>query len=281
MKVNILQKLFFGMSFALIFGTLAGVISVRAGGEMWQEPTPDDCQGCHPIVHEYWAIGGHGVADVSCATCHYPPTDHPDEVMPTDVSSRLCGQCHIATAEEWATSIHGQEDMTCVRCHNTHTTHLKTADVQSLCQNCHSERVHFFSLSMHASEGLLCTDCHMQMVDSEIREGPEHRVHTFIVDLQSCTTCHGEELHNPSQTDPCDPEELAKAEEQGLDDYPCEAAEIIRTGLGMPDEEALTSEPEGVSVSPAGFAIVGTLIGMAAGMILAPWLEKWYRQLKQ
>jgi hypothetical protein len=41
-----------------------------------------------------------------------------------------------------------------------------------------------------------------------------------------------------------------------------------------------TSEPE--PVSPIGFSALAALLGLAGGMVLAPWLERWYaRTLKQ
>ena len=30
-----------------------------------------------------------------------------------------------------------------------------------------------------------------------------------------------------------------------------------------------------------GFAVVAGLVGMAGGMILSPWLERWYRKLNR
>ena len=35
--------------------------------------------------------------------------------------------------------------------------------------------------------------------------------------------------------------------------------------------------PEPAPVSPFGYAGLAALIGLAAGMVLAPWLERWYR----
>ena len=40
----------------------------------------------------------------------------------------------------------------------------------------------------------------------------------------------------------------------------------------------VTTEPQ--PVSPFGFAIVAGLIGLAVGMVLAPWLEKMYKKVK-
>lgn len=276
MLTKIAQRLAFGLFFALIFGMLAGILSAQAS-DVWQQPNADDCQSCHGIVHASWEDNAHGKAGIGCLTCHGPvPEDHPQTVMPTDVSSRKCSTCHSDTYEEWTTSTHGQEDLTCVRCHNSHTTSLKTDSVQELCQNCHTDLAHFFSYSAHSNAGLLCTDCHLKAVDDADRTSPGNRSHTFIVDLEACTNCHQEDMHDPHQSNPCTPEEQARTEELGLD-YPCDATELAQAGLGIPaDQDVLALEPQ--AVSPVGFAILGTIIGVAAGIILAPWLEKQFRR---
>jgi hypothetical protein len=45
------------------------------------------------------------------------------------------------------------------------------------------------------------------------------------------------------------------------------------------DSTDVTESPD--SVSPVGFAAITGLIGMASGMILAPWLERFYRRMNQ
>ena len=279
MQTKTFNKIIFGLCAFLILGAMVGVINAKAEAS-WQAPTTDNCQACHPVIDEFWSNGAHGAANVDCSTCHSPITDHPSEVMPTDVSSRLCGQCHTATMGEWAESVHGQEDLTCAGCHNAHTAGLKSDSVQSLCEHCHSERVHFFSFSDHALKGLQCTDCHLQMDESETREGPGDRVHTFAVDLKTCVNCHDTDMHKPHEgTQICDPEKRKVAEEQGLS-YPCDELEVTQAGLGIPlEEDVLALEPQ--DVSPIGFTIIGTLAGAAAGIIAAPWLEKWFRKERE
>jgi hypothetical protein len=39
---------------------------------------------------------------------------------------------------------------------------------------------------------------------------------------------------------------------------------------------AVTPEPE--PVSPMGFSALAGMIGLAGGMVLAPWLERWYHR---
>ena len=43
------------------------------------------------------------------------------------------------------------------------------------------------------------------------------------------------------------------------------------------DMELASVTPEPAPVSPIGFAGLAALIGLAAGMVLAPWLERFYR----
>jgi hypothetical protein len=41
-------------------------------------------------------------------------------------------------------------------------------------------------------------------------------------------------------------------------------------------QAGLAAQPS--PVSPFGYAGLAGLIGLAAGMVMAPWLEKWYRR---
>jgi hypothetical protein len=46
----------------------------------------------------------------------------------------------------------------------------------------------------------------------------------------------------------------------------------------QPAEMQLASvTPEPDAVSPIGFSVLAGMIGLAGGMVLAPWLERWYR----
>jgi hypothetical protein len=66
------------------------------------------------------------------------------------------------------------------------------------------------------------------------------------------------------------------------------AQEEVDTGTLVPDptdamaaveDIKVSTEPD--PVSPVGFATLAGLIGMASGMILTPWLERWYRRMKR
>ena len=39
---------------------------------------------------------------------------------------------------------------------------------------------------------------------------------------------------------------------------------------------SVTPEPD--PVSPIGFSALAGLLGLAGGMVLAPWLERWYQR---
>jgi hypothetical protein len=42
--------------------------------------------------------------------------------------------------------------------------------------------------------------------------------------------------------------------------------------------EAASVTPEPEPISPMGFSALAGLIGLAGGMVLAPWLERWYHR---
>jgi len=76
-------------------------------------------------------------------------------------------------------------------------------------------------------------------------------------------------MHNP-HADPCTE---GTATEAGI---PCDAQEVVQAGLTIPKDPDLLSEPE--PAGPFGFIVIGVLVGMAAGMILAPWLENLFKK---
>lgn len=284
-----------GLCFALPAGFLA-VVAVEA-----QTPSPEtveggECEGCHQIIHSHWEESAHGNAvsdpvfqeawkaqgspdsclachttgfdsqtgtydidSVSCTVCHSPvPENHPNQIMPTDISSRMCGDCHLDTYAEWESSTHAQEDLACSRCHGVHGTDIKAEAAQELCRACHREEVHFFSYTAHFDEGLLCTDCHLQISGTQMGEGHGQRKHTFTADLETCAECHQDQMHYPS------PERSEGTQAQSSLLPNVEGAEVL-------------TQPE--PVSPLGYAVLAALIGMAFGMLVAPWLERWYRHI--
>ncbi len=289
-----LWRCLIGLCFALPAGFMAA--AVAQAGSMIQEGPANECLDCHEIIQSYWAESAHGQAasdqafnkawqesgnsseclschttgydpvtgsweadGVTCTVCHSPASaDHPEAVMPTDISSRLCGTCHLDTHAEWESSTHGKEELSCVRCHNPHTTKLKKSDTQEVCQACHNNEAHFFTYTGHAKEGLMCADCHLRVSDAQVGEGHGRRVHTFVVDINTCTECHGDNLHYPTGN-----------EGQSAETHDIQMASTIGGSV-------VSVQPE--PVSPVGFAIIAALVGMGSGIVLAPWLENQYRR---
>lgn len=241
--------------------------------EWTKQGKPGACLVCHttgydPATATYKADG------VTCEACHGPaPADHPKSPMPIDRTTDLCGRCHSDTRfgwQDWKVSTHYQRGMDCATCHDPHSASLKKMtttegetidDVSALCINCHQEHSMDFPYTSHNKEGVSCVDCHL----NHLEEGTEpHTVpdHSFNASLDSCNTCHAEQMHN-SET------EAVTGESVPLEVATAEA-----------EHEEVTSEPQ--PVSPIGFSALAGLLGLAGGMVLAPWLERWYqRAVKQ
>lgn len=297
-----LWRLFVTLCFAFLLGTLA-VATVEAQ-TIDEESSGSECEGCHEITQTHWSKSAHAnsvddldfqkawreqgspteclachttgfdpatgtweTESVSCSVCHGPdPGEHPEQIMPTDISSRTCGNCHLDTHTEWEDSVHGQENLTCIRCHSPHTTDLRADGVQSLCQSCHNDVTHYYGETKHAEEGLLCSDCHLRVSDAaegNMGEGHGQRVHTFTVDLESCSQCHASDMQHPA--------EGAMTPE---DDSIVEGTEPV---LSLASAVPINNEPD--PVSPFGFAVLASLVGMGFGIVVAPWLEKWNRRV--
>lgn len=298
MFIKLFQRLTAALSFAILFGIAAGGLNAKALPSAQDTSTPD-CEGCHQIVRNQWQHSSHNQAasdpvfvkawealgspgecmqchttgydettgtwdyfGIACSTCHSPiPGDHPDEIMPTNISSQLCGDCHIETFEQWEQSTHAQEDLRCANCHNVHSTSVKGAEAETLCKSCHDSQVHFYPLTSHGGEGLLCTDCHLSISEGEMGEGHGKRTHTFVAEPTLCGECHGEDMHSPNE----------------LQNY--NGVNQDRDAMiSQIQAKSISSEPQ--NVSPTGFVIIGTLAGAAFGMLMAPWLEKIYLKMK-
>ncbi|MCA9932583.1 MAG: hypothetical protein H6662_09820 [Ardenticatenaceae bacterium] len=309
-----------GFAALLVFVT----VTASKAMPLAQVPLPDDCQECHESIQQHWEESAHGQAvtdpifqeawlnagspvdclachttgfdaetgtweedGITCAACHQLPDNsshHPEQVMPTDVSSRACGTCHVDTHAEWQVSEHSQSEMACNRCHNPHTTELKTGSVQELCIACHNEESYFYEFTAHAAEGLLCTDCHLNVSDTELGEGHGRREHTFQVDLATCNQCHDQEMHAPMVTDSAMSEiGMADTTAVSATEVSCEqlfatdsVVHTAQSGVAYAAEPYLTSQPASANgpltyLVPAGF-------GLIFGMMLAPWVEGIYRR---
>ena len=60
--------------------------------------------------------------------------------------------------------------------------------------------------------------------------------------------------------------------------YPDAPPADAHTALEEQNVELASVMPEPGPVSPVGFAGLAALIGLAVGMVLAPWLENFYKR---
>jgi predicted CXXCH cytochrome family protein len=192
--------------------------------------------------------------------------------MPIDHSTDLCGRCHSDTRfgwQEWTVSTHYQRGMDCTVCHDPHSAALKQVasangesptfeDASELCITCHNEYSMDFPYSSHHQKGVSCVDCHVNHLEND--ESAVHSVpdHSFNANLKSCSTCHADQMHKPGE-----------AQQTGT-------SEPISQETAAEEMEFASVTPEPGPVSPVGFAGLAALIGLAAGMVLAPWLERFY-----
>jgi len=156
-----------------------------------------------------------------------------------------------------------------IACHDPHATALnetgQSTDGSALCASCHRERASNFAHSAHSEVGLTCADCHLGPTDAATGEGHAVRDHSFNVRLSTCNACHAYQMHDPVEVHPDRPT-LAPASPGGV------------TPQGM---DTLLTSTEPAPVSPIGFAALSGLVGMASGMILAPWLERFYSRIRR
>jgi len=246
--------------------------------EAWtQQGSPKECLACHTTGYDP-ATGDYKEGGVGCLSCHSPvPSNHPDSYMPTDVSSRLCGDCHVDTFNEWEVSEHGKQGMTCNQCHNPHTSELKVGHSQELCNSCHNTEGHYFSFTGHAAEGLLCTDCHLRVSDSPGAGTMGHgqREHSFKIDLKTCNDCHLEDMHAAvDETAAAAAATTGQETESPVACYPVESTEMPAANFVPARQEvtpAVDTLPSGPSplvyILPAGF-------GLVFGTVIAPWIDR-------
>jgi len=237
--------------------------------QAWAEAgNPAECLSCHVTTYDP-ASGEYEGNGITCTTCHFGQTGpHPETPMPADSSSEMCGTCHIDTYAEWQTSAHGEGELSCVRCHNPHTQTLKEGNMRDLCTTCHTDEGHFYNYTGHAMEGLQCTDCHLRVSDSPMGEGHGQRMHTFDVDLATCTQCHGQSMHYPdSEASPMGTAEMMQTAYAPSDEASC----AMETG-------AVTDEPAPQPAQPLNYLLVAA-VGMGFGAAVTPLAENWYRRL--
>lgn len=298
MVKRFLIRLTYGLLFALPLMVLTYAIALASA----QEPNGDtagqttlDCKSCHPRFHENWENSAHknGFSNpvfqaafqeqgepgscltchvtgydpvtetweedgITCQACHSPvPENHPKAPMPAERSSKLCGECHEETFFEWQASEHRQQGLDCVGCHSAHTTDMKAKDPAAQCATCHRQRSSNYAHSRHAAEGLTCADCHLATLEDPAQEGHARMDHSFTVRLSTCNQCHAYEMHDPADVHPENPTPV-----------PADALAAV--------EHPVSTEPN--PVNPLGFASLSGLIGLAAGALIAPWLDRIFRK---
>lgn len=302
MHTNWYTRIFVGLCCAVFLGFITAVVSEARPLQqnVAQQPVAqqdgviagDDCASCHEPIMSLWENGRHIHADgfavgevgaeaMTCQTCHpSDPAEHPQKLMYTDTSSRLCANCHVSTFDELEISAHGEEGMACIRCHNPHDSGLRAGGVQDTCVQCHRDETHFYTFTDHANEGLLCTDCHLQVKEGPL--GEVHKQHTFSVGLETCSECHGSQMHFPSHNHTDEPVQPAEIEVSYVPVEGTENASVqtttILSSLGDSDLAELNNEP--TSTSTINLIVMAAMIGMLFGLIGSPWLEKWFSQAR-
>lgn len=305
-----IERLLIALMFALLAAGITLVVASAQEGTTHPLQTTSDCVVCHTEYQMTWQNGAHGQAGsdpifleewtkqgkpgaclvchttgydpatatyeaegVTCEACHGPaPADHPKTPMPVDRTTDLCGRCHSDTRfgwQDWKVSTHYQRGMDCTTCHDPHSASLKkvvgprvgekTDEVSELCINCHKEYSMDFSYTSHHQKGISCVDCHVKHLESTERTAHTVPDHSFNASLASCNTCHADQMHSPT--------EAVNAE-----------GTTAPASAEIPSEVKLASvTPEPEPVSPMGFSALAGLVGLAGGMVLAPWLERWYQ----
>ena len=312
-----IERFLIALVFALVAAGVTLVVASAQDGAPPPAPkagTTTDCTVCHTEYQMTWENGAHGQAGsdpvfldewtkqgkpgaclvchttgydpatatfkengVTCQACHgEAPADHPKSPMPVDSSPDLCGRCHSDTRfgwQDWKVSTHYQRGMDCTTCHDPHSASLKkingprgeaatTDDVSALCINCHKEHSMDFPYTAHNQKGVSCVDCHVNHLESQ--DNAAHTVpdHSFNASLDSCNTCHAEQMHSTTEN----------ATVGTSAPLPMQQTQGANLGAAA----GTTEEPQ--PVSPIGFAALAGLLGLAGGMVLAPWLERWYQK---
>lgn len=298
---NIITRILYGTLFAIPLMLLTYAFAQASPSLESNQQTGTsqdlDCKKCHPAFYETWEEGLHGQSwedpafqnayqdqgepveclvchvtgydpssstwqaeGVTCERCHNPaPANHPQEAMPVRRSSELCGDCHTETYFQWQASVHGLSELGCETCHDPHGSQLLAEDDAVLCATCHKARSSDFSHTIHSDEGLACADCHMSDLFVQGVKAHGEKDHSFFVSLDTCNGCHVSQMHSPTV-----------ASDEG-------DAEKELDAMASAEVSSVMAAPE--PVNPLGFALLAGLVGLAAGVVLAPWIERFQNRL--
>ena len=294
--LRFISRLWYGLLFAIPIMFITYALA-EAANRPQEAPTDQlNCRECHEPFVQAWEVGSHGQATsdpafreawmaagqspeclschvtgydeetntwksdgITCEACHSPITlNHPLAPMSSDRSANMCGDCHTETFFEWQISGHRNAGVSCSACHDPHATDLKTTDKTLVCADCHRNRQSNFAHSQHSQAGLTCGDCHLQKISETGNEGKAKQSHSFIVGLTTCNSCHSYQMHDPVEVHP-----------DASTPEPADAMSAV---------ESLSVTPEPIPVSPMGYTTLSGLIGVAFGVILAPYIERISRR---
>lgn len=309
---NLLKRFLQGLVCAIPAAGLALFFSgASASAQPLPQPAPD-CSACHADMTDLWARGKHGQAAanpvfaqaweaqgkpgacltchstgydpqagtwsseaITCAACHpNVPAAHPKENAPVPAGNAACVTCHSDPrfGEQWRSSAHYQMNMKCSACHDPHTTGMRhapgsttPASPAALCENCHRNYAQSYPQSSHARAGIDCAGCHLDINDAD-RAAHSAPDHSFTAKVESCNSCHSFSMHSPAGGPALD------ANLGQLD-----MSLIVAAGDEEAQKTPILAQP--FAVSPLGFSSLAGLLGLASGMVLAPWLERLYRSL--
>jgi len=307
---NLFKRFLIGLVFAIPIVGLALFFSGMSASAHPMSQSDPTCSGCHADVTSFWAQSKHGLATddpvfvqeweaqgqpgacltchvtgydtqsgtwesdgIACQSCHTDvPKDHPRSNASMPIDNSTCVTCHNDPrfGEQWKLSTHYQMNMECSTCHDPHTTGMHQApgseepnDPAALCMNCHRDYAEQYPHSTHAQAGVSCTSCHLG-VTSEARAPHTVPDHSFTPKIESCNGCHALSMHNPVDGTAAD-----------IDLSEVDMALVAAAGIEEMQKTPILDQP--VPVSPLGFAGLAGLLGLASGMVLAPWLERAYR----
>jgi hypothetical protein len=83
--------------------------------------------------------------------------------------------------------------------------------------------------------------------------------HSFFVSLDACNGCHVYQMHDPVAV------------------HEVEPTDVPLDPMNSVEASSVLASPK--PVSPLGFALLAGLVGLAAGVVLAPWIERFQRRL--